>query len=437
MIVDDAERDARLRCWIETIGGGRITRVARVGGGAYRASARIAIERPDGRDGTLFVKVQTGPASITPFDLEREHGVLAAVAGRCRAPRPLGHDAGLDVMATEWLPGRCDHAGRTSPARRRTILRSLAATLADVHRIDPADLRLGHLPAGLTRAEAIAHDLDTWTGLLLGLEVHPDPVTRFAMAWCRRRCPSDPRPATLVHGDAGPGNFLFAGAGVTGLVDWELAHVGHPLEDLGGVLARSLMQPMADAGTLLALYAEATEADWSRADLAYCTILTMTRFALLIDLLLAQGAAELDLPLTSSYHRLALVSLLRLVAGAEAITLDERVPERGRRPAITAELTYLRRLLGTVARQAAAGEYARGRLEGAIGLLGYVEAAGVAPDVAPQADVQPGIDADTALVASGGEPLRRRLQALMSEALYREWLMRDMLGPFYGRRLAF
>ena len=35
----------------------------------------------------------------------------------------------------------------------------------------------------------------------------------------------------LVQGDTGPGNFVFENGKVTGIVDWEFAHLGDPMDD--------------------------------------------------------------------------------------------------------------------------------------------------------------------------------------------------------------
>jgi aminoglycoside phosphotransferase (APT) family kinase protein len=40
---------------------------------------------------------------------------------------------------------------------------------------------------------------------------------------------------TLVHGDFKPGNVLMQGDEVTLVLDWETAHLGDPLEDIGWV----------------------------------------------------------------------------------------------------------------------------------------------------------------------------------------------------------
>jgi aminoglycoside phosphotransferase (APT) family kinase protein len=50
-----------------------------------------------------------------------------------------------------------------------------------------------------------------------------------------------PMPATLgfVHGDFRTGNYLSDENGITAILDWEIAHLGDPLEDLGWLCVKS------------------------------------------------------------------------------------------------------------------------------------------------------------------------------------------------------
>lgn len=41
---------------------------------------------------------------------------------------------------------------------------------------------------------------------------------------------------SIVHGDFRLGNYLFEPSGLTGIIDWEMVHVGDPLEDLAWAL---------------------------------------------------------------------------------------------------------------------------------------------------------------------------------------------------------
>ena len=58
------------------------------------------------------------------------------------------------------------------------------------------------------------------------------PVHQLALNWLIDHPPA-PEPLTLVHGDFRNGNLLLDEQGLAAVLDWELAHVGHPFEDLG------------------------------------------------------------------------------------------------------------------------------------------------------------------------------------------------------------
>jgi aminoglycoside phosphotransferase (APT) family kinase protein len=44
---------------------------------------------------------------------------------------------------------------------------------------------------------------------------------------------------TLVHGDFRNGNLIVGADGLRAVLDWELAHIGDPLEDLGWLCVKS------------------------------------------------------------------------------------------------------------------------------------------------------------------------------------------------------
>ena len=51
------------------------------------------------------------------------------------------------------------------------------------------------------------------------------------MRGCTPTPPVDAARTVLVQGDTGPGNFVFENGKVTGIVDWEFAHLGDPMDD--------------------------------------------------------------------------------------------------------------------------------------------------------------------------------------------------------------
>ena len=432
-LLDDPARDRALKDWIETIGRGRINNAARVSGGAYRASCRFTLDTANG-ERCVFAMIDLGSAPKTPFDLEREYQVLTALDGRGRAPHAIGYHADLRAMAMECIPGTADYSA-FSETEKAGVERSFIEALAETHCIDIESLNAAHLPPGLTIREAIEADLDLWENVLISSVERAHPIALFALAWARARMPQDDRPAVLVQGDAGPGNFLCTTEGVTGVVDWEMTHLGHPLEDLGCIMARSLVQPTVASDRLLELYQEITDREWRREDLRYATLLVMARFSVPISLALEARDPAMDYGLTNSYFQLSLISILRLIAAAEGIALDETVPRHGTAPEIGFEFDYMRHVLSHIVLPTVEDSFIRYRLEGVMGMLGYVAEAVVPHDALPRQDLTAEIDRAARTIAAGGEALHSALQAMMTQALYIEHLMQPMLGPLHGRRI--
>jgi aminoglycoside phosphotransferase (APT) family kinase protein len=88
-------------------------------------------------------------------------------------------------------------------------------TLPDLPRPDPVD--------------AIVEMLDN-TG-------QSRPAFELGLVWLREHRPRQRR-ATLVHGDFRNGNLVVGPDGIRAVLDWELAHAGNPMQDLGWLCAR-------------------------------------------------------------------------------------------------------------------------------------------------------------------------------------------------------
>jgi len=67
----------------------------------------------------------------------------------------------------------------------------------------------------------------------------PRPVFELALRWLRDHDPGPCEQVTLVHGDFRHGNLIIGADGVRAVLDWELAHTGDPMEDLGWICVNS------------------------------------------------------------------------------------------------------------------------------------------------------------------------------------------------------
>ena len=122
-------------------------------------------------------------------------------------------------------------------ARAREMMPAqLAEILAKIHRIDPLKHKLDFLaePGDNAALSEVKRYEETFR--LLALEPHP--AFELAFRWLLGRVPKTAR-KTLVHGDYRIGNVIFGPEGVRSILDWELAHLGDPMEDVGWMCVRA------------------------------------------------------------------------------------------------------------------------------------------------------------------------------------------------------
>ena len=70
----------------------------------------------------------------------------------------------------------------------------------------------------------------------------PQPMIDFTARWLLEHLPKDPT-RCLVHNDFRNGNLMVDQQGIKAVLDWEIAHVGAPMRDLGWLCTRSWRFP--------------------------------------------------------------------------------------------------------------------------------------------------------------------------------------------------
>jgi aminoglycoside phosphotransferase (APT) family kinase protein len=124
-------------------------------------------------------------------------------------------------------------------AKTRAVLPGqLAAILAKIHSVSidcPGVSELPAPPAGVSPAQ---YEIDRHEKIYRALTPDPHPAFELAFRWLRERAP-DVEERRLVHGDYRIGNVMFGPEGTRAILDWELAHIGDPMEDIGWLCVRS------------------------------------------------------------------------------------------------------------------------------------------------------------------------------------------------------
>lgn len=125
-----------------------------------------------------------------------------------------------ESLAPKWLR-QADFADA-----RAAMVGQCAAALARLHAVPLAEFATLPLPAA-SPAESRAAMFELYRGFEVDV-----PVFDLAFAWLKERLPST-APSVLVHGDFRSGNFIVGPDGLRAVLDWELAHLGHPMADIG------------------------------------------------------------------------------------------------------------------------------------------------------------------------------------------------------------
>ena len=201
-----------------------IADLRRLTGGASRETWAFSA------DGTELILRRDPPGRPSaPGVMRREADAMRACdrAG-LRVPEVLVYDDG-ELLGTTGLVMR-RVPGETIPRRilrddafadaRRVLVQDLGAFLAGLHAIDPAELPGAEAP----------DPLDSVWDKYLRIDDR-SPVFERAHAWLIEHRPPHSSDA-LIHGDLRVGNVIVGPAGLEAVIDWELVHLGDPLEDL-------------------------------------------------------------------------------------------------------------------------------------------------------------------------------------------------------------
>jgi aminoglycoside phosphotransferase (APT) family kinase protein len=117
---------------------------------------------------------------------------------------------------------------------RGSLAPQLAEALAGIHSLGPSELE-GVLPEG--PPDPALGQIEEWERQLDEIG-EPLPAVELGLRWLRANAPA-PAEQRLVHGDFRLGNFIVDEQGLAAVIDWELAHLGDPAEDIGWLCIRS------------------------------------------------------------------------------------------------------------------------------------------------------------------------------------------------------
>jgi aminoglycoside phosphotransferase (APT) family kinase protein len=242
----------------QLLGGAEIGDLHRLSGGASRETWRFSA---DGR-ALILQRQRSGDRR----DMLVEAGVVGA-ARRGGVPVPELIDArrrddGMAFMVLEAIEGetiarKIQRDDDYADARSRLVA-DFGHALAKIHALDPDAID------GLEATDQLAYYTDVLDSL-----GQPHPVLELVRNWLVDNRPSSLR-TCVVHGDFRLGNVIVGPDGLRAVIDWELAHLGDPMEDLGWLCVKAWRfggrPPVAGLGEYDELFAAYEDAGGSAID---------------------------------------------------------------------------------------------------------------------------------------------------------------------------
>jgi len=231
-LADDlaSQLEARWEIDVEVVG------LRQLPGGASRESWDVRVRTEGGAERRLILLRDARRRDRTPHrDVVVEAAAMIA-AGADGVPAAEVYGCGEDDLGRSYLlMERLD--GETIPRRllrddayaavRPGLAYRLGEVLALIHQVDP-----GIVP-GLPRVDALGQLTELYQGF-----AEPRPALEIGLRWLREHQPA-PVADTLVHGDFRTGNRMVGAEGLAGVLDWELAHLGDPRQDLGWLCTKA------------------------------------------------------------------------------------------------------------------------------------------------------------------------------------------------------
>ncbi|MFW6094352.1 MAG: phosphotransferase family protein [Pseudomonadota bacterium] len=213
--------------------------IEQIPGGASRETYRVRVRHGNGEQGLILRRDPKTSLIDTERSLEyRTYEAVYAKGIPVPEPLILEEDARplerpfsvmREIPGCESAPGSLAEPPYADVRER--IGRSKWTWLGKLAALDPGEL--GATTFMAPPEHPAARELAYWRDVVRQDAVHPQPVAEAAIRWLERHLPAPGPRQCLVHGDYRTGNFLFDEHGeIHGILDWEMAHLGDPLEDL-------------------------------------------------------------------------------------------------------------------------------------------------------------------------------------------------------------
>jgi aminoglycoside phosphotransferase (APT) family kinase protein len=245
----DVSKSEALASWLSEAFGApvRVTAASLLGGGAVQENWRVDVTVASGlRAGAHTWVMRTDAAQRLSMSLDREAEFAALKVARANGvpvAEPIVRCADAAIIGRPFLiqafvPGQAQARQIVRHPDLATFGDRLAAdlgqALAKIHSLIPTSGALPALPVPMSQPAKVEV---ARLRAALAAASQTRPALDYCLSWLDLKAPVTPV-LTLVHGDFRTGNYMLEATKLVAILDWEFAHWGDPMEDIGWLCAR-------------------------------------------------------------------------------------------------------------------------------------------------------------------------------------------------------
>ncbi len=270
------------------------------------------------------------------FDIAHESRVLKALQGHpLKVPRFFDYSEEHGAILMERVKGTNELSDAPDDATRERVMLEYIDQLALLHSFELEKMMLSGLTIPSTPDQIafggqfgfVENDFQQWKVYL-----RPEPLLELGIWWLHDNVPQGDRRVTFVQGDTGPGQFMYHDGHLTALIDWELAHIGDPMLDLGVMRMRNMLYPTVPLQQPIAHYQKVSgyPIDWQA--LSFYTVVAMLLTPIGLSTIMQRPTAHLE-PVFPGFGWNATLRRGLADALAEAAGIDIDPPDLPQAPA--------------------------------------------------------------------------------------------------------
>lgn len=205
----------------------------------------------------IIVRREPVSGLLEPYDISIEYRVVTAIGKTdVLVPKTYWYEPDPEVLGKpfyvmEKVEGAV-HSWKTTfdpnfqlipdDKERESLAGDFVQNIASLHKADWRALGLDFLGDPGPGKGSSQSQVDYWEDVIERAGFRENPLVAYATNWLRGNLPDNDK-VTIVHGDYRTGNYIARDGRIAAVLDWEMVHLGDPVDDIAYIIGTVWRSP--------------------------------------------------------------------------------------------------------------------------------------------------------------------------------------------------